>query len=447
MEVKRRFTTALISGSYSTPVGGANLQTTRFVESQQTRSTWTGWPLVQVALAQYARARVKPHHVFTHHDWGAAFITERNRVFSNLSDHSLSGQRGSTRPLYSYNHKGPALLGGSFTAVSPFYTDLQLSNAEQELWMQGARAIRSARPNKPALDIPVLVGELRREGIPTIIGSLMSRSKTVRDVFRQGGKEYLNIQFGWAPLVRDLIKLLELIPESRRRIEQYERDIDRLVRRRYHFPDQITTNNTLSFAPGSSSYLPLAGTPWGAIPQDNISFAPSGQAPEQVNQTTVKTWFSGGFRFYHRSVPKALEELSLLEEKANLLLGTRLDPEILYNLTPWTWLADWFVNFGDAVSNASALLSDDLVMQYGYLMRTTSIETTVVWPQGLYYAAPTGSATFVWKPRSPREPFIQTNSRVIKQRGKASPFGFGLNPSDFSVDQWAILAALGISRV
>jgi hypothetical protein len=143
-------------------------------------------------------------------------------------------------------------------------------------------------------------------------------------------------------------------------------------------------------------------------------------------------------------VPEALEELSLYEEKANALLGTRLDPEVVYNLVPWTWLLDWFVNFGDVVANASAISSDNLVMQYGYLMRTTSVRKELTWPQGLWGRRPTGQLASSWKQFLPT--YSQTTSLVTKQRGKASPFGFGLNPSDFSPDQLAILAALGLSR-
>jgi hypothetical protein len=300
---------------------------------------------------------------------------------------------------------------------------------------------------------------LRKDGLPTIIGSLAGRSKTVRDVFRQGGKEYLNVQFGWAPLIRDLVTLVELVPDARRRILQYERDIERLIRRRYYFPEEVSVTSGLSFSGTSSSYMLEASTPFGTIPQDHFSFSRGGSfLPEQVTKTTQKTWFSGGFRFYHRSVPKALEELSLIEEKANILLGTRLDPEILWNLAPWTWLSDWFVNFGDVVSNVSALIADDLVMQYGYLMRTTETEVQVSWPNGLWYRKPSGPLSSGWQRWTGQVEtmsnrnlpalggYTQTMRRVLKQRVRASPFGFGLNPSDFSADQLAILAALGLSR-
>lgn len=455
MVTKSRATVTQISGSRQSSTGSGTYDTSIKMEEQITRSFWTGWPLVQAALRNESGANygAGARWIFTHRDWGAAFFTERSKITTDLSNLTVYSQKGRSAPWYAFDHSGPCLLG--WRELPPAFTEAEISNAEQALWTLGAKAVRAARPNKPALDIPVLIGELRREGIPTLIGSIAGRSKTVRDVFASGGKEYLNVQFGWAPLVRDLVALLQLIPESRRRIEQYERDIDKLVRRRYHFPDQVEVTQGLTYGPTHAIYRPQANTPWGSMPLDNWRFDPYGQVPSQVNRIQSETWFSGGFRFYHRSVPEALTELSLLEEKANLLLGTRLDPEVLYNLSPWTWLLDWFVNFGDAIGNASALLSDDLVMQYGYLMKHTLQESTVSWPNLPYTRVSTGPLSGVWsQPENTHSlgnpaqgTYSTTISKETKQRGKASPFGFGLTPSDFTSDQWAILAALGISRV
>lgn len=446
MEIKSRNKLASIGGT--TSVSGSTATTWNVsaeMQKQRTLSQDTEFPASRRALRSGLFRGTGAEWVFTHRDFGSGFITQESKVESSHNALHFAAGKGSILPIYNITHTGPALLADH--ALLSFYTDQEQSNAEQLLWTKGAEAIRIARPNKPTVNFAVTVGELRREGIPNLIGSLASRTRTVADLFRNGSKEYLNAQFGWAPLVRDLTNLLALIPNGRRVLEQYERDIDRLVRRRYHFPDQIDTNTSLSFDPANAAYRRQVGTPWGYPPEDHVSFRPTGQVPEQVNQTTVRTWFSGGFRFYHRSVPEALQELSLFEEKANLLLGTRLDPEILWNLAPWTWLLDWFINFGDVVSNASALLSDDLVMQYGYLMRTTHQTKTLTWPQGLWCRQPTGPLTSLWG-KAPGFPgaYSQTTTLVTKQRGRASPFGFGPLDSVLTDNQLAILAALGMSR-
>lgn len=442
VDIKSRTISSRIYGSAENSLGTTNLDIQQIVEQQRTLSHNTMFPATRRALAGNTFRGTGAEWVFTHRDFGAAFITERNTVESSLDGLWLSNiRKGKTLPYYNVGHYGPCFLANH--NLTSNYTDAQRGNAEQEIFMLGARAINRARPNKPSVDLPVLLGELRKDGIPTIVGSLAIRSRNVRDVFRRGGNEYLNIQFGWAPLLKDLSALLALIPESRRILEQYERDIDRLVRRRYHFPDQVDVS-AQQLSGAASNWGRQSGTPWGSVPEDHMSFKPTGQVMDRVTKTTVETWFSGGFRFYHRSVPKALEELSLFEEKANALLGTRLDPEVLWNLVPWTWLSDWFINFGDVVANASAIIADNLVMQYGYIMRTTRIVVEDTWSQGLWIRKPVGNLTSVWGQATPA--YTQTTSRVIKQRGRASPFGFGLNPSDFSFDQLAILAALGLSK-
>lgn len=444
MEIKSRNFTTPINGSVVASTGTTTFATQEVTESQRTLSHNTGWPLVQAALRSPIIKGTGAEWVFTHRDWGASFITQRSTLNSSLWHlTALRTQKGTALPFYEVNQVGPCFLADH--SMIGFYTDLELSNAEQALFMKGAEAVRIARPNKPQIDLSVTIGEIRKEGIPALIGSMAGRSRTVLDLFRSGGKEYLNLQFGWIPLLRDLTSLVQLVPKVRTVLEQYERDIDRLVRRRFHFPAQTTVDTTLAFTASHAAYRRATGTPWGYPPEDHLTFRPSGQVPEQVNQTIENTWFSGGFRFYHRSVPEALRELSLFEEKANLLLGTRLDPEVLWNLAPWTWLSDWFINFGDAIGNASALLSDDLVMQYGYLMRTTQQVQTTTWPEGLWYRSPTGAVSSVWK-KAPGGAYSQSVSRVTKQRGKANPFGFGFTDADLSENQLAILAALGMSR-
>jgi hypothetical protein len=154
----------------------------------------------------------------------------------------------------------------------------------------------------------------------------------------------------------------------------------------------------------------------------------------------TKSHFSGGFRFYYPDISTALDDLAEFEHKANLLLGTRLDPEVLWNLQPWTWLVDWFVNFGDVLGNLSAIISDGLVMQYGYIMQENVISKEVTLPRGLWVRNSISASVFTQKP------VTVTLDYHSKVRVKASPFGFGLTPEMFSPQQWAILAALGISR-
>jgi hypothetical protein len=147
----------------------------------------------------------------------------------------------------------------------------------------------------------------------------------------------------------------------------------------------------------------------------------------------TRTWFKGAYTYYLQDDNSVLNKLYEYEQKANLLFGTRVTPDVVWNLAPWSWLSDWFVNVGDNIANATSLSSDGLVMKYGYLMQeTVSKHTcTIVGPQLLAGGSNVWTTTFY-------------TSR--KHRMKATPYGFGSNPASFTGRQWAILSALGFAR-
>jgi hypothetical protein len=104
----------------------------------------------------------------------------------------------------------------------------------------------------------------------------------------------------------------------------------------------------------------------------------------------------------------------------------------VWELTPWSWLADWFTNVGDVVANMSTGYAENLAAQYAYVMGTTQISTC--WDTSL----------------NTKQGVIHNSSgytETYKHRVGASPFGFGLTSNDFSARQWSILAALGLSRL
>jgi hypothetical protein len=269
------------------------------------------------------------------------------------------------------------------------------------------------------------------------MGSLIERSYTLKELFRNGSQEYLNAQFGWAPIMRDVQALAGVVLETRAALQQYERELDRLVRRRYQFDTDISTVEQLSKPVSTSSYELTTGTPYGG--KSYFGTRSMTYTPVEITRTVTKSYFSGAFRIYDPELPYLDQRLAEFESNANALLGTRLDPEVLWNLQPWSWLADYAFNFGDVLANISSW-SDGIVMQYGYLMRETRSEKEITFPLGLWRR--TGTTT--WAKAS--EPLQIVVGAHVKSRVAASPFGFGINPDSFSESQWAILLALGLSK-
>ena len=402
----------------------------------QRTSTWSNfWPWVR---ANWNRESLPVfYREFLHkQDWGNPFMTEQGTISSSLNRFYFEGQYSGG--WYAFGDC-PFLLSG-FNQPLALATDPEIQNESQIMFGLGGSAIARVRPGKPQADLATMFGELKRDGLPSMIGSLAGRSQSIRDLFRNSGSEYLNLQFGWLPLVRDVQRLAVAVTDTRKVLERYEKQLERLLRRRYQFDTAVDTTIGLSKSNSlNGNYDRLIG----AVPY-GTTFISTRSTVNPVIETTrvmTKSHFSGGFRFYYPEVSEALDALTKYERDANNLLGTRLDPEVLWNLQPWTWLADWFLNFGDVLGNISALTGDGLVIQYAYLMRETHIEKQIHFPAGVWYRA-TSSGTWV----SNRVPLTVELNYTRKRRVAASPFGFGLSPESFSDSQWAILAALGISR-
>jgi hypothetical protein len=103
-------------------------------------------------------------------------------------------------------------------------------------------------------------------------------------------------------------------------------------------------------------------------------------------------------------------------------------------LTPWSWMIDWFIDVQSAIMTGGLLQSDHLKMRWAYLMRETRIETSSTMDAtGLFYSGPQG-------------PVSASAHYVRKERVRGTPFGFGINPAALTAQQWAILAALAISK-
>lgn len=155
----------------------------------------------------------------------------------------------------------------------------------------------------------------------------------------------------------------------------------------------------------------------------------------RILTSSRKKWFSGAYTYYLQGGSSTLSKMKAHQQKAELLLGLELTPEVLWELAPWSWLTDWVINVGDNFHNVSAFSSDGLVMRYGYIM----VETKVVDQRALNGPLALKGGGSVSVP-----PLI--TGIVRKQRFRATPYGFGMNPGTFTGHQWSILAALGMAK-
>lgn len=321
-------------------------------------------------------------------------------------------------PGSGFHYSGPLFAGG-VTGVNDWPSAQILSAAELDAL--GTSIIAGILPTNPLSGALVALGELRSEGLPTvpILGSWRDRTR----IARSAGNEYLNHQFGWVPLVNDLKAFSNVVSNHDDLVKQYERNSGRRIKRRVTFPIETTvvsetkTNAKLSPNPPSSIYV--SGT----------------DVRTKTDKKIVRHWFSGAFTYYLPPYVKNGDNSKRNRQLRNYLYGTRVTPEVIWDLTPWTWAADWVGNFGDVLHNISAFHNDGLVMQYGYIMSQQIHDVTYTW-DGVEFKTYPGHKYVA----------SVTYRTIVKQRRVATPYGFGLDTGLFTDRQWSILAALGITR-
>jgi hypothetical protein len=296
-----------------------------------------------------------------------------------------------------------------------------IGDSTMDSW--GATAVAQTYPTKSEAQLAVAAGELVTGGLPSLIGKSLLKSK-LKD-YRKVGDEYLNVEFGIKPLISDIQATAKSIVTAEKRLAQLERDSGRLVRRRFVFPP--LSEEFHSYATGSAA-VPSGWT------NPYLWNSTTGHRKETSTWFETKRWFSGAFTYHVNIGDNQRSQLANAATQARLLLGVKLDAEVLWNLTPWSWLADWFGNAGDIATNVSAFQKDGLVMPYGYIMsHQTGIKRSVL--SGLNWA----------KPGAPKV-VVTTLTCERKQRRKANPFGFGVTDAMLDARQVSILGALGISN-
>ncbi len=323
--------------------------------------------------------------------------------------------RGDIFPPY-YGNEIPVAIVHS-KSLDP--VQLALAKAQlpdlSDLTARGSKLIASCLPTNPVAQGSVGLAEFFREGVPKMVGATVLKARA--EFFKAIGDEYLSYQFGWLPLISDIKSAAKAIIESEKILKQLVRDSGQPVRRSASLPSSYDRTET-SFG----------------------DFYPDGPWSNQTGPGNVtvtrgiyrKTWFDGCFTYHFD--PGSLSDVSRIATEARLLYGLELNPEVLWNLAPWSWLVDWVTNVGSILHNVSAFQNDGLVMPYGYAMDHSimTVDKTI----GPFNLGSTPNC------------FSSLTTTVErKERIKATPFGFGLLDSSFTNRQWAILAALGITRL
>jgi hypothetical protein len=400
----------------------------------QPASTWqTDWIDDYVTQGTGSQATVSEGHPFRNlnasgADVGGNFFTIRRSL--QVDGNNFVKLAGGY-PLHDFGvrkctYNGPLLPIDPATVVYP----PQAETSDAGLEVKGATAIARCSPTNSVANLSTALGELVKDHLPAIPGMRTWEAK-IR-LAANAGDEFLNVVFGWAPLVADIKSTAKAIEKTQRVLRQFERDAGRPVRRRYAFDTTTDTSDALI----STGVGPFHGLIQPGGVSRNISELLGAGTVTRKRITTREIWFSGAFTYFLPSGYNSRENIDRISLEAKRVFGLDLTPEVLWNLAPWSWAIDWVGNTGDVIKNITQHTQYGQILRYGYIMETCSVIDKYSWRQT------TPGVNQVQKFLVPDLIAVTTT----KKRRKANPFGFGLTWEGLTPIQQAIAAALGLTR-
>lgn len=292
----------------------------------------------------------------------------------------------------------------------------------------GAKGWNKFRPAQPGASLGIFLGEAKE--IPRMLSSTaryfrdayVSRfGKSPKGKLKRQADAWLNTQFGWRPFISDLQAFYKTWKNADEMLKQIERDNGQWVRR----GGSVTKDRVLTVL--ESSAATHCSTPSLGAPYYFVRNKPPGNYIV-TRVTDTKVWFEGKFRYH---IPNC-GSVEWRKKALGQLFGLDVNPSLLWELTPWSWLVDWCSNVGTVMSNISPGLAENLAASYAYVMCTKEERVEIASTLNLA----NGPRTDTW-----------TRSLTRKVREQASPFGFSSTWENFTPRQWSILGALGITRL
>jgi hypothetical protein len=348
------------------------------------------------------------------------------------------------RPSWGRAYSGYYIVSSSFDSVPMDIVpaDYTTQDATEDAVAYGAQAWAKLKPDTPDFTPLLSLYELKDflPGLKELVKKKKRRvdkrvkkieeKLTSRQAVSRVGKFHLSLQFGWAPLYKDICDFIDAFENRNRRYRQLLRDNERWVRRRAvlnkdgHDRDEWEQTG---FTTLSTPYNP-------AIQPTHVTqcYGGGNATTRTIEHESLVVWCEGKSKYF---LPHVFKEFPMAAKRQ--ILGLNVTPEVVYNAMPWTWLADYFGGLGNVISAISPGIADRVIFEYAFVMRQLQKRRREQCTQYMYISTTETRRVF-----ANRERFD-----ILKTRIAASPFGFGLDEDGLSPSQWGILGALGASSL
>lgn len=207
------------------------------------------------------------------------------------------------------------------------------------------KAAAATNPSKPYVDVPTAITEELRDSVFRI-------RDAGRGLFAQAGNANLHYQFAIRPVVGDLNRLLMIQREIDRRVRMIERLKIRGYRSNYQ-------QGMYSAQATEGRYVQSAG---------ELMYSTF-----QI-ETTQRVWAHCRWAVADHDMSSMDTPAEMRDLAIRSALGLTVDPLTAWNLTPWTWLGDWFGSVGSYLGAQRniipATLIEVVVMRHAITLAT-----------------------------------------------------------------------------
>ena len=309
---------------------------------------------------------------------------------------------------------------------------LEVDNANRQATTN--RFFAMTAPDRKEASVGSTLIELIRGDVPSLLKNFRTLMEGRKSVANAIGSEALNLTFGWTPLIQEYANVIKTGMAIERTVyyESFRRK-RHWVGPSYRKEEQPDVALSFSTTPYDSSSLP-EGTIGPAL-SSSVLYS------SQVVTTAVEDYM---LTSKYVGLAKAGRRANSFSDRAMEVaqrLGVVDDPEMLWDLTPYSWLVDWFTTMGESIANARtyAPLNGRYTADYAF-MTTKHVANK----SG-------GLLRRISEPSQYERGHSLTSARselstVSKWRERATPFGFGTQLGSLSASQFGILVALGMAK-
>lgn len=207
-----------------------------------------------------------------------------------------------------------------------------------EVAFSATKMLAASHPGKPAVSLPNFFYELK--DLPMMLRGdgirAMNKDGRTNSNWHRPANAYLAGSFGWGPLIGDLLKMYD-----------YTAGVEKKMRRLNKTFSSTGSSTTMQFGSVQDSFLQV---------DRNMVY---GWGDTRTTASTT-TWGSARWRS-SAPAPENEQALRSLATRANFGIG--ISPKQIWDMVPWSWFHDWFVDVGgylQATDNSYSIFATDV---------------------------------------------------------------------------------------